>query len=220
MEFPDTSWTLIQLARNGDRQALNELSSRYWKAVLVYLRASGLKADAEDIAQETIIRLISERVLARADPSLGRFRSLVLAVSRNALGHYRERARAEKRGGGQTILSLQEWDVTGPVTQEEEERFNHAWVKSLLELCFARLAKEHPNYHAAVRLVVVQGKTQAAAATRLKKSLRSVQHAIYRGKRKLVEYLEEELWKYSSTTEEYHEELSLFRRYLPLAREP
>jgi RNA polymerase sigma factor (sigma-70 family) len=81
----------VELARGGDRMALVRLYRwhvpRVYRAVRPWCRSD---ADAEDVTQETFVRALDARALARYEPMPGaRFVSWLLTIARNT---------AKKRG--------------------------------------------------------------------------------------------------------------------------
>src|SRR6185503_5583456 len=113
----------------------------------------GFPNDAEDLAQEVFLRLLQDKVLSKADPSRGRFRSLLLAVTRHVMGNYREREAAQKRGSGH-VHALGDLDFS---RQEPDDHFDREWVSHLVEVALARLAREHPEYHQALQRSALDG---------------------------------------------------------------
>ena len=83
------------------------------------------------------------------DQSKGRFRSFLLASLKHFLANERDRARAQKRGGGQIPWSLDFSDAeTGIGLQPADNRtpemdFEKRWAMTLLEQSLARLRKEY-----------------------------------------------------------------------------
>lgn len=199
-----TRWTLIGAARDGDRDAQRELHDRYRGAVLEYLRRRGLGADAEDVAQDVFVRLFQDGALARADPGKGSFRALVQAVTRNALGSHLEERHAQKRGGGAAPVPLADLDVPSPAA---DDAFDREWLLGVLEGALARLRAEHPNYHAAVKAYLIEGREQGeiAEAAGLKRA--DVRNHLHRGRRKLMDYVREEAWTTSPSADAYATEL-------------
>jgi RNA polymerase sigma-70 factor (ECF subfamily) len=210
-EFQSTLWTLIRGADRGDEAALREFALKYRAPVVAYIARRGLAREAEDLAQEVFVRLFEDRVLSKADPSRGRFRSLVLAVTRHVMGHHRERQGAQKRGGGY-VRSLEGQDVALP---EADEGFDREWVAHLLEVALSRLAREHPNYHDALRRFLLEGSSCAEIASALGKSEGDIHNYVRRGKAKLADYLRDEVRDYSATRDEYEEELRSLSRLFP-----
>lgn len=189
-EFQSTLWTVIRGAGQGDESALRDFVLKYRPPVLAYLARRGFRAEAEDLAQEVFLRVFQDRVLLKADPSLGRFRSLLLSVTRHVLGHHVERELAKKRQPPPPVPE--------PATDED---FDREWVAHLIEVALARLAKEHPNYHDALR-ASLDGKA-------------SDYNHVARGKKKLGEYLRDQVRDYSASRAELDEELRFLSKFFP-----
>jgi DNA-directed RNA polymerase specialized sigma24 family protein len=96
--FPTTIWTTISQAGAHDRAALEDFAQRYRAPILAYLRGRGFSGnDAEDLCQEVFVRVLQSGVLAKADRSRGRFRSLLLTVTTRVVQD-RRRRRSDPRG--------------------------------------------------------------------------------------------------------------------------
>ena len=82
------------------------------------------------------------------DPSKGRFRSFLLAALRHYLSHERDRAGAQKRGGGTTTLSLDaaaaedRYMLEATETATPEDVFERRWAMTVLDRSLERLATE------------------------------------------------------------------------------
>src|SRR5688500_2818259 len=91
VEFPNTSWTLIDAIRDPahpqHEEASQQLAGRYWPPVYAYLRWSGKNQhEALDLAQGFFATVVLQRKLfEHADGSRGRLRALVLAALKNYL---------------------------------------------------------------------------------------------------------------------------------------
>jgi RNA polymerase sigma factor (sigma-70 family) len=210
-QFQSTLWTVIRGADRGEEAALREFTLKYRGPIVAYIARRGLENDAEDLAQEVFLRLIQDRVLSKADPSQGRFRSLLLAVTRHVIGHHRERESAQKRGGDK-VQSLNDLDVS---SQEPDEHFDREWVGHLVEVALARLAREHPNYHGALHRAVLEGASGAEIAKSLGTTEGDVHNLIHRGKKKIADYLREQVQEYSLSREDYDEELKYLSKFFP-----
>ena len=111
--FPTTLWTVVLHAgRNEPTQvqaALTQLCQAYWYPLYSFVRRRGYSShDAQDLTQAFFAQLLEKRGLERVDPELGRFRTFLLASLKNFLANDWDRAHARKRGGGQTIVSIDE----------------------------------------------------------------------------------------------------------------
>jgi RNA polymerase sigma-70 factor (ECF subfamily) len=113
MEFPTTRLSLV-LAASADettraRTAMAELCRIYWRPLYTYVRHQGHDATAaEDLTQSFITRLIEKGALSQFRHERGRFRSFLLGSLKNFLANERDSAHAQKRGGGVTVLPLEQ----------------------------------------------------------------------------------------------------------------
>jgi len=132
------------------REALAALCRTYWYPLYAYLRSHGRRAhDAEDLTQEFFATLLEKRYLQAADRRRGRFRSFLLTAFKRFLAKDQERAGAQKRGGGKTILSIDFETGEGRYEREPshdwtpERVFDRRWALTILEHVLARLAAEY-----------------------------------------------------------------------------
>ncbi len=140
MAFPTTRWSLLaQATLHGDSQAgaaLGEFYRRYREPVVAFIaRQPALQGRAEDLAQEFFIFLIENSTLRRADQARGRFRSFLLATLMRFLSRERIKNAAEKRGAGQSPVSLDDFgDSSGElaVPPAVARAFDRAWAQELL----------------------------------------------------------------------------------------
>ncbi len=86
--FPTTRWSLI---RASDRQpgevaaAWSDLVRNYRPAIIGFFRRSALARDAEDLAQEFLLRSMRDGWWSRADPEVGSFRRFLLVLLKRFL---------------------------------------------------------------------------------------------------------------------------------------
>jgi hypothetical protein len=111
--FLSTDWTLIEDIQSGageQRTLTDLLIRRYWKPVYCFLRRKGYDNEqAKDLTQGFFQEVVLRRKLVqRADPSKGRFRSFLL----HALQHYvlDEEAKAHARIPKGNLTSLERLD--------------------------------------------------------------------------------------------------------------
>lgn len=209
-QFPSTMWTVIEEARRGVPDALERFVLGYRAPVLAYLRRRGFAAEAEDLAQEIFIRFLMDGVLSRVDPRKGRFRHLLLAVTRHVAGHHVERGMAKKRGAGQ-VEALGAREIAA---REEDPDFDEEWMSHLLERALARLAKDNTRYHDVLRLSV-EGLIHEEIGGRLGLSWGQVKDALHRAKKKLAGFVQEEIRAYSTSEADFSSEIESLGRYLP-----
>ena len=156
MTFRTTRWTLVRAAGGAPeserRSALESLCAAYWPPVYAFVRRQGATPVlAEDLTQGFFARLLEKDGLRQADPERGRFRSFLLGALRHFLANEDERERAQKRGGGRALLSLDSCALRGiedglglepPSDPTPEREFERAWARSVLERARERLAEE------------------------------------------------------------------------------
>lgn len=144
-----TRWSVVLAAGADSRDALAALCESYWFPLYAFLRRSGHGPDeAEDLVQGFLTGLLERKDLARVDPARGRFRSFLLAALKNHVANERDRARAQKRGGGAVPLSLDARDAEARLALDPTDRrpseksFEREWALALLDRAMARLAAE------------------------------------------------------------------------------
>ncbi|HEY9173427.1 MAG TPA: sigma-70 family RNA polymerase sigma factor [Verrucomicrobiae bacterium] len=154
--FVTTQWSAVLSAGRRDtaqsRSALEQLCRNYWPPLYAYVRRLGHSPhDAQDLTQEFFARLLENRMVARADPERGRFRSFLLASLKNFLSHEWEKARAQKRGGRSQILSLDLDTAESRCVQpaapgsSPDQAYDRQWALALLDLVLRRLRKEYAD---------------------------------------------------------------------------
>ncbi|MBI3724948.1 RNA polymerase sigma factor [bacterium] len=223
--FPSTLWTLIRSAGAGREAAVADFVTRYRPAVVRFACRRGLDAaEAEDIAQEVFVRVFDDGLLGRADRAQGRFRSLLLAVTRHVLGHHFERRSAQKRGGGKAPLSLDRTDVAAiaevAARDERDPDFDREWLAALLARALERLKVENRSYHECLSAFLVHGKSHKEVAAALGKTEAQVRHAISRGKAKLGAILRDEIAEYALSPGEFADEVRYLSALLDRSEAP
>jgi RNA polymerase sigma factor (sigma-70 family) len=105
--------------------------------------------DAQDLTQDFFAHILEKRGLEYVDPKLGRFRTFLLAALKNFLANDWDRAQARKRGGGQTIVSLDEESAESRYQREPshdatpERHFERQWAMTLLDQVLDALGGEY-----------------------------------------------------------------------------
>ena len=152
--FQTTRWSVVQAAGAQDssaaRDALATLCESYWYPLYAFVRRSGYGAeDARDLTQGFFTRLLEKRDFRMADPERGRFRSFLLASLKHFLANERARARALKRGGGHTLLSIDYENADARYTSDPGDRltpekvFQRNWALTLVARTSERLGQEY-----------------------------------------------------------------------------
>jgi RNA polymerase sigma factor (sigma-70 family) len=141
VRFPTTQWSLVSAAgratSTASREALADLCARYWLPVFAFVRRLGHSPeDAQDLTQGFFARLIEKGDLGDATASRGRFRSFLLAGCRHYVSNEHDRARAQKRGGGQIAIDIADaearYERTLTDADTPESLYQRQWALTLL----------------------------------------------------------------------------------------
>ncbi len=213
--FPTTLWTVVLHAGREQpeqaRDALARLCQDYWYPLYSFVRHRGYTAhDAQDLTQAFFAQLLEKHGLKQVDPEQGRFRTFLLAALKNFLANDWDRSHARKRGGGVTIVSLDDRTAESRFRLEPsceltpERHFERQWAVTLLDQVLAALRAE---YHAQgkgdlfeeLKAVLTgqagQGQADgyAAIAARLQRSEGAIKVAVHRLRHRYRELLRERI---------------------------
>lgn len=202
VRFPSTFWTRIQ---NDPARARADVYTQYRLPIYNFLLRHGCKEhDAEDLAQEILFVVCREEFLKRADREKGRFRSLLLGVTKNFLLRHRDR---KPREAGDEALQF--------VPQPDDPVFDELWKQNLVERALEALMKEaklgSPPYYQALALTKISGLSYAAAAEKLGTSVTTLTNWVHEAKARFKKAFMDQLRFYSSTEEEFQEEIARFK---------
>jgi RNA polymerase sigma-70 factor (ECF subfamily) len=209
-EFETTHWSLVVAAGErhspGADEALAALCERYWQPLYAYVRRTGHSLhDAQDLTQQFFAKLLDKEYLRVADAERGRFRSFLLAALKHFLANERKSQRAQKRGGGQCILS---WDFnaaesalicepSAPLTPAV--LFDRQWAVLLLETVLGRLEAElaargkQAEFQHLKPLLAGDAQPYQLVAHALGTNEAAVKMAVHRMRRRYRELLREEI---------------------------
>lgn len=151
--FATTRWSLVlaagDVARPDARDALQALCSAYWYPVYAFFRRSARGAEeASDLTQELFSQMIARNDFRAADPARGRFRSWLLRCAKSCLANEHDRATAQKRGGGEALLSIDETDAEGRYRHEPVESltpdklYERRWAMTIVTRALAALRED------------------------------------------------------------------------------
>jgi RNA polymerase sigma factor (sigma-70 family) len=158
-QFHTTRWSLVVSAQGvsggltdgstNARAALAQLCEFYWYPLYAFVRRQGYPPhDAQDLTQEFFARLLTRDWLANVHQERGRFRSWLLAAMKHFLANEWDRLRAQKRGGPDNVVSIDEAIAEGryqnePADAETPERlFDRRWALTLLERVLGQLRQQ------------------------------------------------------------------------------
>jgi RNA polymerase sigma-70 factor (ECF subfamily) len=131
--------------------ALAQLCEAYWYPLYAYVRRQGRTPhDAQDLTQEFFLRLLKKGWLETVERERGRFRSWLLASMKHFLINEWDKARAERRGGGAIVFSVDEPAAeerlrAEPAEVSAEQLYERRWASTLLDQVLARLRAEMAN---------------------------------------------------------------------------
>lgn len=151
--FSTTRWSVVQaaavLSNKQAMAAMERLFRSYWQPLYLFLRREArTKEQAEDLLQEFFVRLHDGRLLSSVTPERGRFRTIMLAALRNLDRDFFKASRAQKRGAGAEMVSLdvamaeERWKEVADAGLSPEVAFDRAWALALLKRAGERLGEE------------------------------------------------------------------------------
>jgi len=224
--FVTTRWSLVLAAGRSDttrsRDALARLCQTYWYPLYAYVRRRGYSAhDAQDLTQEFFARILEKQSLAGADPNRGRFRSFILTAMNNFLGQEWEKARAQKRGGGAELVSLdlaqaeQRYDLEPATSETPDKDFDKKWALALLESVMSQLEQEYKTERKSDLFIALKqtltGSRESQPYVELAKTLEmnegAIKVAVHRLRKRYRELLQNEIANTVSLPEEIKEEM-------------
>lgn len=171
---------LIAGLRRGDAQAIDAVFAREHVRILSYLtRMSGRRDHAEDLLQETFLRLVKHAQRLTEDT---RIEVWLLTVARNLCrSQFRSRALERERKGELAHLPLL------PTAASPHENLEHKELSLRLEAALQTLSFEHREV---LVLLVVEGLPQSDVAVLLGVSHDALRQRFSRARRQLAELLD------------------------------
>jgi RNA polymerase sigma factor (sigma-70 family) len=147
--FPDTKPSLIEELRASDKEtrarAMRMVGDIYWKPVYLFVRRKFQlrPEDAEDVVQSFFAEILEGDRLARFEPERARFRSYL----RQCLVHFaidQHRAQRTQKRGGKHIVEANEaeLELTASPEPDPHAAFERDWMRHLMSVAVARLAKQ------------------------------------------------------------------------------
>jgi RNA polymerase sigma-70 factor (ECF subfamily) len=225
-QFATTQWSVVRAVGLENSQAANsalqELCQIYWYPLYTYVRRQGHNADAAaDLTQAFFADLLMRDDLKKVDPELGKFRSFLLAAMKHFLMNQWNKAKAQKRGGGKSPLSLDFGEADNRYRLEPSHAktpeliYQKQWAKTLLERVQKSLRSEFADRGKAHQFDKLQkflaGKnedeTLATAAAQLNMSEVAVKVSLHRMRQRFGELLRTEIQQTVSTPEEIDSEI-------------
>ena len=215
------------------QDALERLCRAYWYPLYAFVRRLGHSpADAQDLTQGFFVYLLEHRLVAKADPQLGRFRSFLLGSLKHFLAHEHERANALKRGGGQPVLSFDAFDPeeryalepSDPATPEVI--FDQRWALQQIEHALAHLRTDYAASDRAALFDLLKdyvwgdknALTLAEIAARIDLTEEAVKKSVQRLRQRFRDCLRAEVAQTVATPDQIDDELRHLRAALSADR--
>lgn len=224
--FATTRWSIVLAAGRDSspeaKTALVTLCETYWFPLYAFVRRQGYDAqDAQDLTQGFFTRLLEKKDLRDVQRERGKFRSFLLASMKHFLMNEWDRTQAQKRGGGQRMLSVDFDEAESRLRlepsheQTPEVIFEKQWALTLLDRVRAVLREEFVRAHKAEQFdrlhVYLTGEksvvTYAEVAEELRISEAAVKMAVSRLRRRFHDRLRKEIGQTVATEDEIDDEI-------------
>jgi RNA polymerase sigma-70 factor (ECF subfamily) len=224
--FATTQWSVV-LAAGGiepkeARKALSHLCEIYWYPLYGYVRRRVPEvSEAQDLTQAFFAELLEKNYVSAAMPQRGRFRAFLLTAFKHFLSKQWEKARAQKRGGGFSPISLDFDSADSSFSIEPasgltaDQFYDQQWAITLLRQIMGRLEGEFDRAGKARQLEVLKGfiigdhagSTYAQAAGELNMTEAAAKKAASRMRGRYRELLREEIAETVAGPEEVEDEI-------------
>lgn len=233
-QFPNTRWSIVRRATGEDsnpetRRALEDICGGYWLPIYAFIRRTGVRpAEAEELTQEFLMRMVEGEYLSSADRDRGKLRSFLLACVKHFLSSHRRDAGRLKRGGGQQPVSIDQAIAEHGYAAEPADDltpdavFERRWAKSLMSQVMESLAIQMERegkkdlYDALLPFTHLDAKPSsiAEAAAKLGMNEAAVKMAISRLRQRLRDRLREAVAETLGPDDDLEEEMLHLRSLL------
>ena len=183
MESPTSTFTLLEQAQAGDREALSRAFEKYQRrlAVLVHFKLSDRTrtfAEVDDIVQETLLRAFRDiRNFSYQAP--GSFLRWLSAIAEHVIVD-RVRYQGRERRAGDEIPFRSASNPAGPEPADTKTPSRLLAQQEAVERLLNRLAALPEDYRVAILLAKIEGLSTAEIAVQLGKSREAVALLVYR----------------------------------------
>lgn len=219
---------MLRARSDDDREAskaLDALCRSYWPPIYSYIRRwSNSPQEAEDLTQSYFLNLLGRGYLDRADPAKGKLRAFLLTDLKFFLSKNRSKARAEKRGGGQVAVPIDQGFAEELYTHEPvdtvtpDQLFDRRWALTVLTSVMDALAADYAGrgkgalFEALKQFISWNAgeESYTQVAVRLGKSESDIKVSVHRLRKRYREILQHEVSQTVSSPAEIEAEI----RYL------
>jgi DNA-directed RNA polymerase specialized sigma24 family protein len=150
--FTTTHWSVVLEAQGESpaaQAALENLCRTYWRPVYGFVRRGGARPEeAKDITQGFFALILQRKDFHSVRQKKGRLRSFLLASLKHFMMNERRDATTIKRGGGRTLLPLDEIESYDSSEFDRGDMmspdllYDRRWAFTVLDRVFARLRDE------------------------------------------------------------------------------
>jgi len=178
----------------ADQAAWAEFVERYGRKLYGWCRHWGLQeADAQDVAQDVLVRLAAKMRGFDYDPSRS-FRAWLKTLARHSLSDFCDAHRhIEAAGGSQVVERLQSVEAREDLVQQLEEEFDH----EVLEEAVARVrARVTPKTWRVFEMTAQEGRSGAETAAALGMTVA----AVFVAKGRVQNLLQDEVHRLEAST--------------------
>ncbi len=183
---------------------MERLCRTYWYPLYVFVRRKGYShEDASDLTQAFFATFLEKRYLKSVDANLGKFRTFLLTSMTHFLANEWDKSQAQKRGGGQEVISFDaaaadERYRLEPVEHTTPETlFERRWAQTVIGVVLDHLAAETEEKRFEVlKRFLLEDKGEVSyeeAAAQLGLSVPAITSAIHRLRARFSALLVEEV---------------------------
>ena len=232
-QFAATQWSLVSGAQKPDTPeaaaALEKLCRTYWRPVYLFIRRSSPdEHTAKDLTQGFFERFLEKEYVRDAERTRGRFRTFLLTCVKHYLANERDRQRAQRRGGGAGVLSIELLLQEGAGEPEAnpahapDRNYERQWARAVLASARAKLAADYASAGRSEVFAALEGHLTrerdeapyAVVAERLGLSVDAVKKNVERLRRRFGEVLRAEIAETVLHPSEIEDELRFLRAAL------
>ena len=219
--FPTTQWTTllgpIRERGEGAQAALERLCEIYRRPLIACAKhlLPDNPSEAEDIVHDYICALLRREDLAKLQRESGKFRSFLSAGIRNRVIDFIQARRAQKRGGGAQMVSLDEMVIEPADLSTAEVTLCRNWIQASVSEVMRLMEDEWASAGKEVEFndfkeFALSKKTEVPRAELAAKygiTLSAVDTKIFRFRRRFRELLRQLIAQTVSRPEEVDEEI-------------
>jgi RNA polymerase sigma factor (sigma-70 family) len=222
--FESTLWSVVLRAKDPSsperREALEKLIQTYWKPLYFFVRRKGKNAEeSKDLTQGFFAELLARDYLKTLDPDRGKFRAFLLSAFKHFMADQYDHDRAQKRGGGRPVLSL---DFAGAEAEgvqadaEPDQAYRRDWAVQVMGQAMEAVqasyrssgrGAEFDQFKAHLTSLHPQGATYENLAATLGISVDDVRNRVRTARTRYRDAILEVIRSYTDSSDEAREEL-------------